>query len=161
MDRSSIGSTKYQHEREIIMNETTSDTGVFLLKLDIGSGAPGAQRFQIALGVNAVDKRIGGEGRITKSVNPPLDVRTELSGSFTYMTVMPKNTHVLVVAAGYPAVHMPPLVGPGPVLMPNAQLRMVLDATWSTGTASYSYQDASGKWVEVEDVPVRADRSSL
>ena len=45
--------------------------------------------------------------------------------------------------------------GPGPVILPNLFLRMVLQGWESGGTAYYRYQNAEGQWVEVSDVPVK------
>ncbi|MDY7232823.1 DUF1842 domain-containing protein [Hyalangium rubrum] len=73
------------------------------------------------------------------AVNPPLDVRSNLNGTFTYMTVMPKQTNILVVATGTPAIQWPSGGGVGPVLVPNVHLRMVLDSEWKSGTAYYGH----------------------
>lgn len=130
-------------------------TGLFIVTYDIGTGQAGALNCHLGLAVNTVDKTVNGAGRITQAVNPPLDVRTNLQGSFTYMTVMPKQTHILVVATGTPAIHWNPSAGTGPALPTNFELRMVLDADWKSGTAYYKYLGTDGAWHEVSDVPVK------
>ncbi len=45
--------------------------------------------------------------------------------------------------------------GPGPVILPNFFLRMVLQSWEGGGTAYYRYQNAEGQWVEVNDAPVK------
>lgn len=130
-------------------------TGLFIATYNIGTGLDGAPNFHLGLAVNTVDKTVSGSGRITQAVNPPLDVRSNLNGTFTYMTVMPKQTHILVVATGTPAIQWPPGGGIGPVLLPNVHLRMVLDSEWKSGTAYYKYQDEDGEWHELNDVPVK------
>jgi hypothetical protein len=130
-------------------------TGLFIVTYNIGTGLEGALNFHLGLAINTVDKAVNGAGRITQAVNPPLDVRTHLRGTFTYMTVMPKQTHILVVATGTPAIDWPPSAGIGPVLPTNVELRMVLNADWKSGTAYYRYQGSDGVWHEVSDVPVK------
>jgi hypothetical protein len=101
-------------------------------------------------------KTVTGLGHITQAINPPLDIVTKLDGSYTYMTVMPRNVHILVTAIGYPIIHWPPWGGVGPVIPPNVDLRMVLEEDWKSGTANYKYVDDNGNWHEIEGVAVRS-----
>lgn len=137
-------------------NGTSAKTGLFPVAYKIGGNMPGAPTFITHLVVYTPGRRVSGFGTITQAVNPPLNVETKLEGSFTYMTVMPKQTSILVTATGYPAISWPVHVGVGPVLTGNVELRMVLSGDWKTGTANYSYLDAQGKWHEVTDAPVVA-----
>jgi hypothetical protein len=66
-----------------------------------------------------------------------LDIRTNAHGTYTYMATM-KDTHILIVATGYPAVDEPPQTGT--TLLPNFELRMVLADDWASGTAVYRYR---------------------
>ncbi|WP_437949534.1 DUF1842 domain-containing protein [Sorangium sp. So ce296] len=136
------------------MTNTPSRTGLFLVNYDIGTLAIGSPNLTLSLTVNTVHKLVNGFGQITQAVSPPLDLHTRVDGSFTYMTVMPDVTHILVVATGYPPVQWPPGGGIGPVLQPNFELRMVLDKGWQGGTASYSFVEASGRRVEIEKAVV-------
>lgn len=133
-----------------------SDSGLFIKTYDITSGMLGAPSFQILLTVNTPMKSVNGTGRISNgSIHPPMEIGTNLHGDFTYLTVMPNNSNILVVAEGYPIIKWPAHGGIGPVLMPNVHLRMVLNEDWSEGTASYSYL-YEGEWHEVNNVPVHS-----
>jgi hypothetical protein len=130
------------------------NVGLFPVNYTLGTGLPGAPTFRLSLLVNTPDKMVNGWGRITQAVNPPLDIRTQVNGTYTYMATM-KEVHILVVATGYPAADWPPHAGTGPVLQPNLHLRLVLAKDWASGTAFYQYRDAGDPWVEVNDVPVK------
>jgi hypothetical protein len=83
------------------------------------------------------------------SINPALNVPTTLEGDYTYMTVMPNETHILVVANGTGPIGLTtPLEGP------NTKLRMVLESDWASGTANFSYVDNNGRWQDVTDAKV-------
>jgi hypothetical protein len=129
--------------------------GLFPACYVIGDVKPGAKLFKVSLLVNAPGKTVSGYGTVTQAINPPLRVETKLNGDFTYMTVMPKNVHILVVATGYPGIHWPPHGGIVPVIPANVHLRMVLSEDWKSGTASYQYLDARGNWQSIEDAPVK------
>jgi Domain of unknown function (DUF1842) len=131
------------------------ETGLFIASYDLGTGLPGAQRFKLSIVVNTVDEVIGGRGRITQASNAPLNEPTHLNGAYIYLTVIPNQSHILVLAMGYPELEWPSSGGIGPVLQPNVHLRMLLTSDWSGGVASYKYQDARGVWHEVNDVPVK------
>lgn len=133
----------------------TLQTGLFPVSYEIGGDKPGAPRFVAHLLVYTPAKTVNGAGLITQAINPPLEEATVLHGDFTYMTVMPRNVHILVTATGYPAIKWPAHGGIGPVLQPNVQLRMVLDGDWKSGTANYSYF-ANGSWHDVENAPVKS-----
>lgn len=136
------------------MLNTTSGTGLFLAEYEISTGLAGAPVLHLALTVNTVDRAVSGAARVTQAINPPLDVRSQVHGSFTYMTVMPNQTSILVVATGTPSITWPHGGGVGPVLLPNLHLRMVLDKSWEHGVANFSYIAPSGQWVEIENAKV-------
>lgn len=129
--------------------------GLFIACYKIGGGKPGAPLFDLHLCVNTPDKSVSGMGQLTQAVSPPLNLKTQLTGDFTYMTVMPRNVHILVVATGYPSIAWPPGGGIGPVLQPNASIRMVLEEDWKSGTATYKYVDNKGTWRDVENAAVK------
>lgn len=131
------------------MSETP--VGLFPVNFAIGTGAAGAIAFRLSLLVNTPDKVVTGWGRISQAVNPPLDIRSNVHGTYTYMATM-KDTHILVVATGYPVADCPPHTGT--TLLPNLELRMVLTDDWASGTAFYKYRNG-GPWIEVKDVPVK------
>jgi hypothetical protein len=121
------------------------DIGLFIVAYEIGTGLLGAPGLVVHLAVNTPAETIGGQARLTQAVNPPLNIDVQLSGDFTYMTVMPDNTHILVVLSSV----TPNLNGQG------LELRMVL-TNWTSGTANYKYsKELPGNWTSVTDVPVR------
>lgn len=132
-----------------------SDVGLFIASYEIGTGLPGAPSFAVHLTVSTPAEHVTGQGRITQAVSPPVDVSTALDGDFTYMTVMPDTSSILVTLTGHPIVNWPPGGGIGPVILPNVQLRMVLTDDWSSGTANYKYLADDGTWRTVSNVPVR------
>lgn len=136
-------------------------TGLFIVSYEIGQPALGAPSFQLNLTVSTPNETVSGYGEITQPVSPPLDLKTQFQGQFTYMTVMPNNTHILVTGAGYPNIHWPPHGGVGPVMPPNLQLQMVLADNWQSGTANYKYLNNSGEWVSVKDAIVQAVQANV
>src|ERR1700683_3379890 len=104
-------------------------TGLFSVKYDITTGLAGAPVLHLTLAVDTVHKTVAGCGCVTQATNPPLDVHSVVNGDFTYMTVMPKITHILLVAEG----HAPERCIT-PVTVPNLSVRAVLDESWDSGT---------------------------
>lgn len=132
--------------------------GLFLVSYAIGGAALAAPLLEATLTVDTPRESITGVSQVTQTTSPPLDLASRLTGDFTYMTVMPQQTHILVTATGYPQLKWPAHGGVGPALMANLSLRMVLEADWSGGTANYSYLDQQGEWRSVANAPVRAVR---
>lgn len=129
---------------------SSTQTGLFIVSYKIGTGAMGAPTLTLALTVNTTNQTLSGLGEITQAVNPPVDVLTRLEGTYTEMIIM-DVARVVVEAKGYPA--WPVGAGIGPVFQPNFNLHMVLEG-WQSGTATYSYLNAEGEWVNVANVPV-------
>ncbi len=132
-------------------------TGLFLVHYQVGTGAPGAPTLNLSLAVNTPHRTIHGTGDITQAVNPPVDVHTRVDGSYLTILFM-GSPNLLVEASGMPQVHWPDRrrpQGPGPVILPNFFLRMILQDWESGGSAYYRYQNAEGEWVEVNDAPVK------
>jgi hypothetical protein len=130
-------------------------SGTFLACYQIGNDMPGAPLFTVHLIVSTPNEAVNGMGEVTQTTNPPLDLSTKLTGNFTYMTVMPQNTHILVTLTGYPNVHWSPSWGIGPVLLPNTTLQMVLTDDWKSGTANFTYTDENGSQT-ITNVPVKS-----
>lgn len=132
------------------------ETGLFLVNLQAGTGAPGAPTLNLSLAVNAAHRTLHGIGDITQAVHPPVDVHTRVDGTYLPIQIM-GSPSLLVEASGMPPVHWPDRrrQGPGTVILPNFFLRMILQDWENGGTAYYRYQSAEGQWVEVNDVPVR------
>jgi hypothetical protein len=120
----------------------------FLVQYDITTGLPGAPTLHLELVVNTVRKSVTGTGSITQAINPPPDFESVVVGDFTYMTVMPRNTHILLTLTGHE--HVSPIT---PIVIPNLHVRAVLDESWSNGTATFRYL-MDGRWHEVEHAKV-------
>ena len=137
-------------------NPTTGQrTGLFIGSYTIGSMLPGAPLLTVHLTFAAPTGAVAGLGQVTQAVNPPLDIPSRLDGDYTYMTVMPDTSHILVTLTGHPVVNWPQFGGIGPVVAPNLNLRMVLDADWQRGTATFQYLTAAGTWEQVESATVQ------
>ena len=137
--------------------EKKSETkkGLFLVSYDIGGDMPGAPLFKINFSVYTPGETVSGIGQITQATNPPLDIGTNLCGQYTYMCVMPDTCHILITATGYPIIKWPQGGGIGPVIPPNAELRMVVTEDWKSGYANYKYIDSEGNWREITNAPVK------
>ena len=129
--------------------------GLFPVCFEIGKDMVGAPHLSLHLLVNAPEKSVSGYSLVKWAVSPPVKMKSNVTGDFTYMTVMPKNTHILVVLTGYPIIKWPPHGGVGPVILPNLHARIVLTEDWKTGTANFSFIDSKGKWHEFDNVPVK------
>lgn len=126
-------------------------SGAFLASYRIGNSMPGAPLFTVHLVVSAPNKIVNGAGEITQAINPPLGVPTNLSGEYTYMTVMPDNSKILVTLRGTGPIN--PIE---PLEATNTRVWLVLSTDWKSGTANYQYRYGkdSNDWQSVEGVPV-------
>jgi hypothetical protein len=124
--------------------------GLFIGSWEIGTMLPGAPLLTIHLALAASTCTVTGLGQITQATNPPLNVTSRLDGDYTYMTVMPDASHILITVTGYPVLNLPPGSGIGPAIAPNLNLRMVLDSDWQRGTATFSYLAPDGTWQRIE-----------
>lgn len=123
--------------------------GLFPVAYRVTNGMIGATTLTMHLVVDAPTETVHGVGRVTNTENPPVDEPTRLDGDFTYMTVMPNNSHILLVLNGSgPLGTITPLQGP------NVRFRGVLSADWKTGTATYSYTTDGTNWTTETDVPM-------
>lgn len=125
-------------------------TGLFIGSWEIGSKLVGAPQLTVHLTFDAPSGAVTGMGQLTQPTSPPLNQSSRLSGDYTYLTVMPNTSHILITLTGVPVLEWPPNGGVGPVMMPNLRLRMVLEPDWQSGTASFEYLDANGTWQRVE-----------
>ncbi|MDA0118872.1 DUF1842 domain-containing protein [Vibrio sp. T11.5] len=113
----------------------------------IGNGLSGGVSFDIKLLVASEDKSILGKGHIFQAVNPPLNVLTDLNGSFNYQCEM-RDCHIMVTLQGYQPYPGIPPVG---IDLHNVTLNILLNDDWKSGIASYQYKNSSGEWIEVEN----------
>lgn len=125
-------------------------TGLFIQSYEITTGLVGAPTFQVHLAVNTPQQTITGKGVVSNSsIHPPMEIFSNLSGEFSYMTIMPNTTHILVNLKGYGSPS--PIM---PIEVQNVKLTMVLESNWKAGTANYSYLDERGEWIEIKDAKV-------
>ncbi|HHF3197802.1 DUF1842 domain-containing protein [Vibrio sp. CCB-PB317] len=118
---------------------------IFAAHYHIGNGLPGGVSFDIKLLVAGEDKSILGKGRICQAVNPPLNVVSDLNGSFNYQCTM-RDCHIMVTLQGYqPYLGIPPLGAD----LHNVTLNILLNDDWKSGVAFYRYKNNSGEWIEV------------
>ena len=112
--------------------------GSYLAYWRIGSGAPGAPLLDLKTVVSAPTHHIQGAGDITQAVNPPVNLHTIVTGSFSNM-----GTAVAISLTGVP--HQ----GAG---IENFQGHLHLANGWnSDGIASYRFMN-NGTWHEVDNV---------
>jgi hypothetical protein len=131
-------------------------TGLFPANYTIGTPMPEGPLFSLHLLVFTPEKEVRGGGSISQGLLPPSAVNTWLTGDYTYLTVMPNNSRILVVATGFPVKHQPSQPGHiGPVFDPNLHLRMVLESDWKSGIANFQFFDSDGNWRSVENAPVK------
>lgn len=95
-----------------------------------------------------------GTGEITQAVNPPLDVKTKLRGTYTISPFLVHTTRPISFdLTGYPSIQFPKRGGIGPVILPNVKLNIWLSGYG--GKATYEYRTSSDQpWQIVKDVPV-------
>lgn len=132
------------------------DVGMFVVTYQIGDHKPGALTLHISLVVSTPNQAISGIGRLFQSVNPPLDVHSNLQGHYSVMCITPQNCHIQIILTGYPIMNWPGYGGERPTLQPNMKILMVVLAEdWQTGSATFAYLDPMGQWHEVKGAPVR------
>lgn len=124
--------------------------GLFTVGYNVTTGLAGAPNLALHLAVNTPKETVNGTAQITQATNPPLDMHASVWGDFTYMTVMPNSSSILVTATGAPA-HSPIH---GPVFSPTLHLRMVLADDWQSGTASFRYTTDGMNWETIQDCKV-------
>ncbi len=139
------------------MGKTEKMIGLFVVSYEITEETLGSPKFTVMLAVNTPEEKVSGTGQITTGgVESPNPINTTLSGTYTYMATM-KNVQILIKATGSGHIGSPvqPLEGQ------NADLMMVLDDNWQSGTANYKYINNNGQWISVEGAQVRVVNASL
>jgi len=137
---------------------TATQVGLFLVRWDIGAALPGAPTFVLSGTVDTVRNLFNGACRMSQAINPPPDFSSNVQGTISYMTVMPDQTHILVVATGTTIQTLPP-----PAILSftttNLNLRMILSDDWTIGVAHVQYF-FNNRWNDLENVPVHLDPAS-
>lgn len=117
-------------------------------------GLMSAPRFELHLTVSTPQHAVSGTGQITQPVWPPLDLSTELQGSF-FVIEIGGAAYTSVVLTGLRSAW--PRTENGELsiaLQPNVQLHLLLNG-WGAGVGSYRYRATDGAWQNVESVPVQ------
>ncbi len=143
---------------------STNQQGIVHASYFIGiPGILGGVSLTTNLIIDTENRQVLGTSQVFQSINPPLDVQSNLSGEFTQMTVMHGHSRILLTATGYPKDEIWVLVmgAPTPLFPANLKLRMVLEEDWKKGIATYSYRDAEGNMVEMKNIPVIATNVSI
>lgn len=115
----------------------------------IGTGQPGAPRFQLAL-VFGQDQEVSGRGTITQATNPPLDVQTSLFGHAMREWIV-EGLGEVIVLTGYSN----PLNEP--IGYVNVQCTMLLEnSQFFKSHAQLSYRKSpTDPWIRLSQLPVR------
>lgn len=125
--------------------------GLFLLQLQ-SSGAPGAPIVKLSLTVYTPGQKVTGFAEVTQATNPPLDVRSHVTGNLIYETVSGPGSKIRIDLDGWPEIHWPKDGGVGPVIPENFKAIIVLEPDYSAGTIEFQYRnDWSGKWTKVRE----------
>jgi len=99
--------------------------GTFLVNYESVNTLAGGYALTLNLVVDVAHSKASGIAGVTQAINPPLNVRLPVYGTVTDMTVMPKNTHHLVV-----------LQSSDKLLGRHIEVRLVTADDWQTGTAN-------------------------
>lgn len=124
--------------------------GTFIVSYESTNVLAGGYVLNLNLVVDVVNNTAGGIASVTQAINPPLDVKLPVHGTVTDMTVMPKNTHHLVV-----------LESSNKLLGRHIEVRLVTSEDWQTGTANVTlFLDTPGgvKQFTTEVAAVKAEQ---
>ncbi len=123
---------------------STAKTGTFIARYKVTNHNVGGPTLYLNLVVTTPTEKVNGSAEVTiGSINPPFELNTPVSGDFTYMTVMPDNTHILVVLAS-------------PILIQDGSeftARLVLKGDWKSGVATYTFAGPNG-FTTIKDAKV-------
>lgn len=133
------------------MSENNVNTGLFPVNYFIQpkvASQPllGAPVMNLRLLVNAPEKTISGIASVFQAVSPPLNVVSNVHGTWSYMATM-SSTHILLVAEGQGPTHI--LIHGVPQLVENLKLRASVEKDWQSGICNYEYL-YKGEWHQVE-----------
>lgn len=131
-------------------------TNPLIAAYEISTGLAGAPALQIHVIYDIASATVTGSGHLTQAINPPLDLKVRLNGSFISPLVQGAPSQFLVFLQGVPLVKWPKYGGIGPELPIVLDVTLTLNADRTEGTAHYAYLDANGKWQELNGVPVKA-----
>lgn len=131
------------------MNVENQKAGLFLLKLQSGSGMPGAPVLHLNLGVDAPHDKVTGIAEVTQALANPVVCTSHVHGVVIYETVMGPGSKIRIDLSGYPNIDWPKDAGVGPVIPKNFTAMVLLDTDWRSGEVRYQYQSVNGGWVSM------------
>lgn len=99
--------------------------GTFLVSYESVNVLAGGYSLRLDLVIDVVNNKAAGMSGVTQAINPPLNVKLPVHGTVTDMTVMPRNTHHLVV-----------LESADKLLGRHIEVRLVTTDDWQSGTAN-------------------------
>lgn len=123
---------------------------------EISTGLMGAPALQVFVIYDNINSAVIGLGDLTQPINPPLNQRLMLQGSFFYTLLQGAPDLCIVGLKGVPLVKWPKLAGIGPALPTVLDLNMNLNNARTAGTANFAYQNPQGEWVEVTNATVKS-----
>lgn len=123
----------------------SNQVGTFITCYEVSTGLAGAPVLKLDLVVTTPTSSVRGNAEISQATNPPFNAHYDVAGSFTYMTVMPNNSHIMVKLTGISG----PQFG-----LTNFEAYLVLKDDWQSGTGNFRYIDANGQWNEIKDAKV-------
>ena len=122
-------------------------------------GVLGGVEFNLTLSIHPKTGTVSGFGEVSHpSVHLDKPHFTKLNGDATPLCVMGESEcNNLIVATGYPVMpgSWDPRFGPGPVLLPNVELRLLVNSQYDGIVATYTYYTEDHTPVQMENIPVQ------
>lgn len=131
--------------------------GLFKLPPLRSEGIPGSPVLTLDLLVSPPRHQVSGIAEITQATNPPLDIKFNVAGVYSTMTVMPQITHYQIKLEG--VVFNPANVTLSETPSENNNIfnaLLVLDADWERGEVTYSFNGGA----QVHQ-PIRAVKAAV
>ena len=133
------------------MSENNVNTGLFPVNYFIQpkvAGQPllGAPVMNLRLLVNAPEKTISGVSHVFQATSKPVNVVSNVHGTWSFMATM-SSTHILLVAEGQGPSSI--LVHGVPQMVENSRIRASLEQDCQSGICNYDYL-YKGEWHQVE-----------
>lgn len=111
-----------------------------------GTPLLGAQVLNLRLLVNTSAKTISGIATVFQAISPPINLVSNVHGTWSYMTTM-SSTHLLIVAEGQGPSEI--LIQGKPQLVENLKIRASVEENWQSGVCNYEYL-YQGTWHNVD-----------
>lgn len=134
----------------------SSKSNAFIVCYEVSNKNIGGANLRLTLMVDPETRKVTGFGVLSKSVEPPAELRTELTGIYRSLEVGPDGRWVTQVFATGQNPGAFPLNPFQPLIYQNFELWLTLDEKWGDGSAAFSYQASpDAPWELVETLPAR------